>query len=105
MSESRFRCAILLINKAKPVEGKGMRPDALIAHEGQLWYGQPIACRDVIAIRRGIWNHDRAGGAYCIERLCVSIILHQNPLLDLLSLVEERMAYRSDPDSGEQSLS
>ena len=104
MSESRFRCAIFLIDEAKSVEGKGARPDALIAHKRQLWYGQPVACWDVIATRRGIWNHDRARSAYCIEWLA-SVYDIRISCFSHLSCREHRMTYGSDLDLGGQSPS
>ena len=63
MRESRRRRPALLIHEAEPFKGLGARPDVVVAHEGELGDGEPIAGRDVMAVGGGEWDHDFAGGA------------------------------------------
>ena len=63
MRESRRRGPALFIHEAEPFKGLGARPDGLVAHEGELGDGEPVAGRDVMAVRGGEWDHDFARGA------------------------------------------
>ncbi|KAL9638519.1 MAG: hypothetical protein Q9164_001504 [Protoblastenia rupestris] len=104
MSELRLLCAILFIDEADPFKGQGVRPNNLIAHKRELWYGKPIIREDVVAIRGGLGNHDCARSANFVGLLCVSTRHHNLPF-NLFSHVRKRLAYELDPDSGGQSLS
>ena len=96
MGESRCGSAILFIHEAEPFKGCGARPNAFIAHERELRYGEPIAPWDMMAIRGGVWNHDFARSADFFEWLCVSDRIG-------ISIMEKWLAYESDRDSDGQS--
>ena len=96
MRESRFGCAVVFIHETERFERHGTGPNALIPHERDLWYGEPVANRYMIAIRGCIRDHDCARCADFIERLHISISFTR---------VEAGLTYELDLGSGAQSLS
>ena len=65
MCESGSGGAALVVDEAEAFKGGGALPDALVAHEGELGDGEPVAGGDVVAFGGGVGDHDFAGGADC----------------------------------------
>lgn len=60
MRKSRRRRPALLIHEPEPFKDFGASPDVFVAHEGELGDSEPVAGRDVMAVRGGEWDHDFA---------------------------------------------